>query len=154
MGAKQQYFGGVEDAIAKLGNPNTIWFRGHSASHRLVPALFRFPNGANNESKMFELYKRHPSTIDGKAAENEESILLCMHHNYFPTRLLAWTGSLHVALFCALVRESDNPALFILDPVALNAYSKLPGHNEVEFSHSIGPEFSIFTKPVRTSYCN
>jgi hypothetical protein len=67
------------------------------------------------------------SVRNTKASEYEQEALFDMHDNYFPTRLLAWTESLHVAIFCALIRESHNAAIFVLDPVALNACSKIIG---------------------------
>lgn len=45
---------------------------------------------------------------------------------FAPTRLLAWTESLNVALFCALTRESK-PTVFVLDPVKLNTYREIAG---------------------------
>src|SRR6267154_948711 len=53
--------------------------------------------------------------------------LVAMHHAYVPTRLLAWTRHMHVALFCALVRESNYPAVFVLNPTALNTHSNIAG---------------------------
>ncbi len=131
MKSKQISFDAIETAITKLGRPDAIWFRGHVAEHRLIPTLFRFPHGAKKEPQIFKLYKEHSYLIDKKILD-DHTVLFAMHQNYFPTRLISWTESLHVAIFCALVRESPNPTLFILDPVALNRYSKLTGIMKLE----------------------
>jgi len=142
MNLKQPSFSSIESAIAKLGYPGIIWFRGHTAAHRLIPALFRFPHGAKKESQIVELYECHSPNKNEKSTAYGLMTLLEMHHNYFPTRLLAWTESLHVALFCALVRESNNPTLFILDPVALNAFSKIDGIRKLDSFIPIGSNLS------------
>ena len=131
MGALQYSFPSIECAIAELGSTDSIWFRGHARQHRLIPALYRFPSGAANESNIIEQYRRYTSDSGVRTAGRGLSMLITLHHSYVPTRLLAWTESLHVALFCALVRESY-PAVFVLNPVALNAHSKIEGILKVD----------------------
>lgn len=122
MRALHHCFSSIERAIADLASTDSIWFRGHARQHRLVPALFRFSGGAANERKIIDQYRHHISDV----SRHGLSMLIALHHSYVPTRLLAWTESLHVALFCALVRESD-PAVFVLNPIALNACSEIDG---------------------------
>ncbi|HKO41935.1 MAG TPA: FRG domain-containing protein [Pyrinomonadaceae bacterium] len=116
-------FRSIESAIAELGSTDSIWFRGHAQQHQLVPALYRFPGGAANELNILNRYR---SDLEVRTSGQGLSNLIALHHSYVPTRLLAWTESLYVALFCAIVRES-HPAVFILNPVALNAQSKIEG---------------------------
>jgi hypothetical protein len=113
----------IENALAAMGNPRTIWFRGHTATHRLLPSLFRFSEGVANERRIIEAFRRNftAAEFSGHVLDT----LVALHHSYAPTRLLAWTDRLEVALFCALVRESDEAALFLLDPIALNSNSQI-----------------------------
>jgi FRG domain len=127
MRTSREPFGGIGTAIAQLGYPETIWYRGHSAKHRLLPALYRFPNGIENEIQIIERYSQTATASAAETSGRGIAALVTLHHSYVPTRLLEWTGRLHVALFCALVRESDSPAVFVLDPVALNACSEIVG---------------------------
>jgi hypothetical protein len=127
MRASQHPFVGIENAIAKLGYPKTIWYRGHCAEHRLLPALYRFPDGVENEIEIIERYSWNIAPSGIKTPAHGITTLIALHHSYVPTRLLEWTGRLRVALFCALIRESDRPAVFVLDPFALNTCSKVAG---------------------------
>jgi len=122
----QPCFRSIERAIAELGSPDVIWFRGHARHHRLLPALFRFSDGAANEQFLIDRYRARMSDREVGPGDSSLAMLIGLHHSYVPTRLLAWTESLHVALFCALVRESE-PAVFVLNPLALNAQSKTDG---------------------------
>jgi hypothetical protein len=117
----------VKDAVEQLGNPNVLWLRGHSEFHKLVPWLFRFPDGVAKEDSIAKL----SSFYDGVSFRSHVGLpgLVQMHHRYRPGRLLAWTESLLVALFCAVAREDGRPTLFLLDPLRLNSESailKLP----------------------------
>jgi hypothetical protein len=127
MKSLQQPFDGVESAIAELGYPETIWFRGHGGEHRLLPSLFRFSVGMENERRIVERYQHHTFGSSAKTLGHGLMTLIAMHHSYVPTRLLAWTERLGVALFCALVRESNTPTVFVLNPVALNVLSNITG---------------------------
>ena len=143
MRALKHCFRSIECAIAELGQTDAIWFRGHAQQHRLVPALFRFSGGAVHERKIIDQY-RHLSGVGLRTTAHDLSMLIALHHSYVPTRLLAWTESLHVALFCALVRESE-PAVFVLNPVALNAHSKAQGIIKV---NSYPPSLWLPERPV------
>ena len=127
MQSTKHPFGGIKAAIAELGNPERVWFRGHVREHHLLPSLFRFPEGAENEQRIFNRFNHQAYGVRAKPPCCRLEALLAMHYSYVPTRLLAWTESLRVALFCALVRESDQSTIFVLDPVALNAVSNVLG---------------------------
>jgi hypothetical protein len=142
MRALQHPFVGIENAIAKLGYPETIWYRGHSAEHRLLPALYRFPHGVENEIKIIEQHSSNTCAPGEKSSKHGITALIALHHSYVPTRLLEWTGYLHVALFCALVRESGRPVVFVLDPVALNACSKVAGIVKLDSYSQTSCDFS------------
>jgi hypothetical protein len=120
-------FPGIDKAIAELGYPQRVWFRGHVTVHQLLPTLFRFPGGPENEQRVFARLRQEAHAVPGVLPAAGVSALLATHYRYVPTRLLAWTEQLAVALFCALVRESDQPAVFVLDPIALNAVSDVSG---------------------------
>jgi FRG domain len=141
MRSWQPPFRGIEGATAELGYPKTIWFRGHVEEHRLLPSLFRFPHGVENEGRIVERYRYHTFGSSAETSDHSLQVLIKMHHSYVPTRLLAWTERLHVALFCALVRESDKPTVFVLDPVALNAHSNLTGSVQLNSHTGAGGQF-------------
>ena len=117
-------FVGIESAIGELGAPDTIWFRGHVNEHRLLPSLYRLWADLENDHR-FASPDQHGKIDQTEKYGNRFDELVAMHHSYVPTRLLAWTKQLNVALFCALIRESNKPAVFVLDPVALNTLSNI-----------------------------
>jgi len=125
MSLSQHYFLSIDNAIGKLNSHGVLWFRGHTIDHTLLPVFYKVFKALENEGQLIEKYLQ----LNGEGGNNANNIstLVEMHHCYFPTRLLSWTTSIHVALFCALVRESPNACIFILDPVKLNNYSKLGG---------------------------
>jgi hypothetical protein len=110
-------------AIIQLGSPPVVWFRGHSADHQLLPWLFRLPGALQREMDIIRQFQRMAERRREPTAGI--SALVAMHHAYLPQRLLAWTMDLRIALFCALAREGTSPAIFVLDPLGLNAVSGL-----------------------------
>lgn len=121
-----QLFDGIARAITELGFPKTIWFRGHAIEHKLLPSLYRLSGGMEHEQSMTERFVARTTNSRDKT-ESHYFSLIAMHHSYVPTRLLAWTTDIHVALFCAFIRETDSPTVFVLDPVALNVHSNIVG---------------------------
>lgn len=113
----------VESAVRELGCPSTVWYRGHTKDHKLVPSLFRFENATQQEGFLLEQYRRYLALSNANVSTSDWEATIRMHHSYVPTRLLAWTESLAVALFCALVREGGEPCIFVLDPRRLNRVS-------------------------------
>ena len=141
----------VEAAIADLGHPGPLWFRGHAGTHRLLPTLLRFPGGAANESRIIERFRREKGIPHD---EHPVRVLEALHHDYQPTRLLAWTSCLRVALFCALVREADEAVVFVLDPIRLNAMSARSGILKLTAAAPLAPaerfleEFTLSEPPI------
>ena len=112
-----------------------VWYRGHSGNHTLTPSLFRFRHGLERERELFERFAGgNLSATDRRLAD--WLTVIEMHHSYAPTRLLAWTDSIEVGLFCALVRESDTKCVYVLDPTRLNRLSNVNGVIELETAHS------------------
>jgi hypothetical protein len=79
-----------------------------------------------NERELFERFAHENSNATDRRLADWLTVIK-MHHSYAPTRLLAWTASIKVALFCALVRESENKCVYVLDPVRLNRLSSVNG---------------------------
>lgn len=134
MTTRRSLFERLDDARARLGDPATVWFRGHAGRHQLVPTLFRFRGGVEAERALYESYRDHSG--DGGLVD-AWTTLISMHDSYLPTRLLAWTESLGVAMFCAMLREI--PVIFVLDPIALNQASHVP--EMVDVRHDWQPDY-------------
>src|SRR4030095_6183437 len=113
----------IKSAIKELGSPPIVWYRGHTKEHKLVPSIFRFENGPAQEAFLLERYRQYLTRTNANLSFSDWEIVIRMHHSYVPTRLLAWTESLSIALFCALVREAGEPCVFVLDPHCLNRVS-------------------------------
>jgi hypothetical protein len=111
-----------------LGNPSIVWFRGQAkANYELTPSLFRKPRWVEKEKILFDDYERSASYLQGRG-KSEWEMLTDMQHYGIPTRLLDWTEVLGVAIAFALYdSEADDfdSAIYILDPMALNALSGL-----------------------------
>jgi FRG domain len=111
-----------------------VWYRGHSGSHMLTPSLFRFRHGLERERQLFERFAHKSSNATDRRLADWLTVIE-MHHSYAPTRLLAWTDSIEVALFCALVRESETKCVYVLDPIRLNRLSSVNGVIELKTAH-------------------
>lgn len=108
-----------------------IWYRGQNNSdYCLLPGLFRNQDGLGiiNEEEIFNTYKKLSQRLS-LPQSNEWNLLIDMQHYFVPTRLLDWSENLGVSLFFAVTNhKNDNDvALFLLDPLELNAYSKKNG---------------------------
>ena len=119
----KQPFKSIDEAIAQLGQPETIWLRGHTEMHRLVPWLLRLRGGLDVEAQIANRFLCRDTRLR-KSFHDLESIIE-MHNSYVPTRLINWTDSLYVAVFCALAREFEAPTIFVLNPLELNRLSGL-----------------------------
>ena len=117
----------IEQVIEDLGCPEAVWFRGHVAEHRLLPSLLRLSEGMDNEHQIIDGYEYREIGSKGENSGHDPAMLTRMYNSYRPTRLLAWTQRWQVALFCALVKGSKNPTVFVMDPFALNALSGITG---------------------------
>ena len=106
-----------------------IWYRGQgNGNYKLCPSLLRYPNGLENERKIFETYRKFAQKLQ-PSHKNEWELLIDMQHYFVPTRILDWSESLGIALFFAVTnhRNGEDAGLFILDPIALNAKSGKQG---------------------------
>jgi hypothetical protein len=113
----------IRKARESLGNPDTIWYRGHwSSGYSLVPSLLRVMNGVSKERLLFEKYRQAAAHLL-KERDSDWGNLFEMQHLGIPTRLLDWTETLGVAVFFALGTQPGEGALYVLDPVALNKIS-------------------------------
>ena len=115
----------IKEAEQELGNPDVLWYRGHISSYRLVPSIFRFNKGFDNEKTLFRKYIEFIE-ISNKNKSDDWEILLNMHQNYIPTRLIDWTKLFEVAVFFAIMKESIESCIYIIDPVELNNVSGFP----------------------------
>lgn len=102
-----------------------LWFRGQANKEwKLIPSLFRHPKGLRGEQAMIKVFKQRsrPYLLDRPTSDWEW--LFLMQHHRLPTRLLDWTQSPLAGLFFALFdkanHDSEDGALWFLDPVALN----------------------------------
>lgn len=114
----------IIEAEKSIGNPKIVWYRGQSDHNfKLTPSLFRYPNGKHKESELFEKFKQLSGRIFPER-KNDWEILFDMQHHFIPTRLVDWTEVLGVAIFFALLNiQSNDPAVFVLNPIKLNKNS-------------------------------
>lgn len=112
-----------EARSASAGSP--LWLRGHAEGHKLIPLLHRFHDGLQRECDIFERFAIPSLVANGRLAAWLR--LIEMHDSYVPTRLLEWTDSLRIALFCAVMRESADWCVYVLDPIVLNRCSDVHG---------------------------
>jgi len=136
----------VQKAKRELGNPEIIWYRGHSNfKYYLLPSLLRFENGIDKEQKLFHTFRRFSDRVF-KYRESDWETLFDMQHYGIPTRLLDWTESFGIAMYFAiyynnLAKSTEDAAIYLLDPLKLNEVSgktdilKLP-RQENEFSYT------------------
>lgn len=106
-----------------------IWYRGQAnVNHKLIPSLSRYLNGLDREEQIFETYRKFAQKLQPEH-KNEWELLIDMQHYFVPTRLLDWSESLGIALFFAVMnhKAGEDAGLFLLNPVALNAESRING---------------------------
>jgi hypothetical protein len=118
----------IKSVRAALGNPDTVWYRGHpNAMHYLLANLLRYENGIEKEQQLFISFKKFSDRILDRR-KGEWETLFEMQHYGVPTRLLDWSETFGVALFFAATynqsyHAGQNAAIYLLDPVALNKIS-------------------------------
>jgi FRG domain-containing protein len=160
--AWNEFLDQVARARKSLGDPKTIWYRGHTnAAWQLIPSLLRDPRVASKERFLFNEYSRYSTRLVGQK-RNEWELLFDMQHYGIPTRLLDWSESLGVAVaFTVLQRygEVSDSAVYVLDPVRLNEKSGIEGikrvdddqafsYREVYWNHRpFAPEYPIAIDP-------
>jgi len=118
----------IRKAKAELGNPDTLWYRGHpNSKFYLLATLLRYKNGVDKEKHLFTNFRKFSDRIL-KRRESEWETLFEMQHYGVPTRLLDWSETFGIALFfAATYNQSHHPdqdaAVYLLDPIALNKIS-------------------------------
>lgn len=121
----------VKQAESDLGNPREIWYRGQSnMDWNLSPSLVRETEWETKEKELFMEFTKTASRLFEKRSDDWE-ILFDMQHYWIPTRLLDWTTVMGVAIAFILYNDyadSENSALFVLNPITLNSLS---GRDEV-----------------------
>ena len=131
MSAWNDFLAEVRDAELQLGSPVEPWYRGHSNhSWSLIPSLPREADWESKEKALFFEFTKTASRLFDKRL-NDWEILFDMQHYWVPTRLLDWTTVMGVALAFILhsdYEDTDDSALYILDPTALN---RLSGREDV-----------------------
>ena len=119
----------VKNLRSDMGNPDQLWFRGHgNADYLLLPSLLRDPSGLEKERLLFEKFRQLSLKVFPRRTDDWET-LFDMQHYGIPTRLLDWTDTLGIGVFFAATYNrffrGANAAIFILDPIALNYYSRI-----------------------------
>lgn len=119
------------------------WFRGHSRIIKeLTPSVFRKGSDEGDpwglrtdvESAFVEDFKRQAPLLSENPPKRSDHLgwLLLMHHHGLPTRLLAWTESMHHALYFAVCENTEQDGeIWALDPLELNrlsGYDHRPPH--------------------------
>jgi FRG domain len=118
----------IKAARAALGNPDTVWYRGHpNAKYYLLANLLRYKNGIAKEQHLFNSFRKFSDRILDRR-KSEWETLFEMQHYGVPTRLLDWSETFGVALFFAATynqshHAGQDAAVYLLDPVALNRIS-------------------------------
>lgn len=131
MSAWNNFLDEVRSAERDLGSPLEPWFRGHTNhTWNLIPSLPREKSWEEKEKRLFFEFSRTASRLFEKRTSDWET-LFDMQHYWIPTRLLDWTTVMGVAIAFILhgdYSDTQDSALFVLDPTALN---RLSGRNEV-----------------------
>lgn len=131
MSAWNDFLAEVRAAESDLGTPHEVWYRGHSCSDwQLVPSLQREQDWERKERELFWEFNKSASRLFDRRTSDWET-LFDMQHYWLPTRLLDWTTVMGVAIAFILhseCKDTDDSAIFVLDPLALN---RLSGREEV-----------------------
>jgi len=110
-----------------------LWYRGHAnADWKLIPTIGRNPDDLAGEIPVIKVFKQRSRPYLVSVPSSEWEWIFLMQHHRAPTRLLDWSASPLTALFFALYdpngnEESQDAALWVLDPIALNRHS---GHKK------------------------
>jgi hypothetical protein len=106
-----------------MGCP-TPFFRGHSDSGwELMPSIGREKRNPSLENWLYYGFLGYGEPFL-PAPHDPWDVLFLMQHHGLPTRLLDWTETFAVALFFALKGATNDAAIWILNPYALNKRSR------------------------------
>lgn len=123
MNEWQDFLTRVKQARADLGNPETVWYRGHvNNNYKLLPSLLRYDGGLGKEKELFFKWSQRSAGLVERRESTWET-LFDMQHYYVPTRLLDWTEVLGVAVYFAIMGNPASPCVWVLNPLALNLTS-------------------------------
>lgn len=107
-----------------------IWFRGETEHEKLMPKIFRH-SGYEEVNLMADIERKHN---DLQGLRPDTSFLCIAEALNIPTRMLAWSKNILVALYFAVSAphthredEKTDRYLYILDAVALNNISGMEG---------------------------
>ena len=155
----------IKNLRGELGNPDQLWFRGQgNAEYVLIPSLLRFGNGLDKEKFLFEKFRQLSLRVLPRGTEDWETLFYMQDHG-IPTRLLDWTDTLGIALYFAATYNAQfypgkDAAIFLLDPIALNANSGIrkvpliPDDKDFNYrqiyweKRPFAPNFPIACEPV------
>lgn len=131
MSTWNDFLANVRDAEQQLGNPREIWYRGHTNhSWNLTPSLPRESTWETKEKELFFEFTKTAARLFDKRTSDWET-LFDMQHYWIPTRLLDWTTVMGVAIAFILhgdYTDTEDSALFVLDPISLN---RLSGRDDI-----------------------
>jgi hypothetical protein len=122
-----EFLTAIRETRQTLNAQGALWYRGQSKfNYDLVPSLLRNSRWPEKEHALFNEYERSASHLL-ESRQNSWEMLEDMQHYGIPTRLLDWTDVLGVAVAFALYdsNESEDSAVFVLDPLKLNEKSGL-----------------------------
>ncbi len=128
MSSWSEFLRDVSSAKRELGNPDTVWYRGHTnTEYYLLSSLLRYENGTDKEQYLFDTFKKFSNRIFDRRKSDWETLFEMQHYGV-PTRLLDWTETFGIALFFACgpyYRDGVDAALYLLNPVELNRQSRV-----------------------------
>jgi len=124
-----EFISAVETAKLAL-SAKELWFRGiSSASHQLIPSLFRHPTLttieqiADLEREVYQQFSFRSPSYDSIRRDDWDRLFLMQHYRS-PTRLLDWSSSPLVALFFAVAHSApsgQDAVVWVMDPACWNA---------------------------------
>ncbi|WP_367376554.1 FRG domain-containing protein [Hafnia alvei] len=137
----------IEDLLNILGSfecgENDFWYRGQSDfSWGLNPGFFRL-KGNVSESTLLMRFKQTAAQLISSTPKESFDWMFLMQHYGLPTRLLDWSESPLIGLYFAVenINQHDKDgSLWILNPIKLNAISRIQSHKEDFFIPSFEDE--------------
>lgn len=134
-------------------------FRGHAdGGWELSPTLLR----SRNLKRVKNIFEQEAAlfhdfiTLAGHriSTKNTWHTLFTMRHHGVPTRLIDWSENLFVALYFAVLDNTDlvkNPCIWIMDPYLLNRRSRrLTGGYIINPEFELKEYFELFCKDCKT----